>query len=81
MFAYAKTHNKDEAQSLNDTLAALKQFGSMFVTQMPADKGKLAQSALDNLKIDRAGDEVQLKLSVPQADIAALMRTVVKKKA
>lgn len=81
MFASAKTHNNDEAASLNDTLAALKQFGSMFVTQMPADKGKLAQSALENLKIERAGDEVQLKLSVPQADIAALMRTVVKKKA
>jgi len=81
VFASAKTNNPDEAASLNDTLIGLKQLGAMVVPQLKVDQRKLAQNALDNLKIDVAGNEVQLKLSIPQADIATLMRTVGKKKA
>jgi hypothetical protein len=81
MFASAKTNNPEEAASLNDTLGGLKQLGAMVVSQLKVDQRKLAQNALDNLRIDVAGNEVQLKLSIQQADLATLMRTVGKKKA
>jgi hypothetical protein len=81
MFASAKTNNPEEAASLNDTLAGLKQLGAMVVPQLKVDQRKLAQNALENLRIEVAGNEVQLKLSIPQADLATLRRTVGKKKA
>jgi len=81
VFASAKTNNPEEAASLNDTLIGLKQLGAMVVSQLKVDQRKLAQNALENLRIDVAGNEVQLKLSIPQADLATLMRTVGKKKA
>jgi hypothetical protein len=79
MVSAAKTHNADEAQSLNDTLGALKQFGAMLVGQLKPDKSRLAQNALDNLRIEKAGDEVRISLSIPRSDIATLMRSLKKK--
>jgi hypothetical protein len=81
MFASAKTNNPEDAASLNDTLGGLKQLGAMVVSQLKVDQRKLAQNALDNLRIEVAGNEVQLKLSIQQADLATLLRTVGKKKA
>lgn len=81
MFASAKTNSPDDAASLSDTLAGLKQLGAILIAQMKVDQRKLAQNAMDNLKIDQAGNEVQLRLSIPQSDLATLMKTVGKKKA
>jgi hypothetical protein len=77
--AIARTANADQAKSLGDTLAAFKQFGAMFVSQLPPDKGKMAQAALDSLTITTAGNETQLKLEVAQAIINELMRGLQKK--
>jgi len=80
MSASAKTHNDTEAQSLTDTLSALKQFGAMLAGQLPVDVRQLAQNGLDNLQIEHVGDQENLRLRIPQSDIASLMKTINKKK-
>jgi hypothetical protein len=74
MFLAARTVNADSARNLSDTLAALKQFGAIFVGRMPAPKGSIARAALDNLKITTQGNELQIRTAVAQADIAPLLR-------
>jgi hypothetical protein len=77
--AIARTERADQAKSLGDTLAALKQFGGVFISQLPPDKGKLAQAALDSLTITTEGNETQLKLELAQAIINQLMQSLQKK--
>jgi hypothetical protein len=55
-------------------LEGLKQLGAFFVARMPAPKGPVARSALDNLKITIQGAELQIRTAVAQADLASLMR-------
>lgn len=69
----ARTANAEQAQQLNDTLAALKQFGGMMVGQLPGPKGKLARSALDSLRITTQANELQITLAIPQTEITSLM--------
>lgn len=76
--AIARTDRADQAKSLGDTLAAFKQFGAMFIAQLPPDKGKMAQAALDSLTITTAGNETQLKLELAQTVINELMRSLQK---
>jgi hypothetical protein len=77
--AIARTERADQAKSLGETLAAFKQFGGMFVSQLPPDKSKLAQAALDSVTITTEGNETQLKLELAQAIINELMRSFQKK--
>jgi hypothetical protein len=72
----ARTETADQARALSDTLNALKQFGAMVIPQLPPDTGKIAQNALDSMKIGAAGNEASLNLEVSQADITTLMRTL-----
>lgn len=74
MFLAARTTNADSARNLSDTLAALKQFGAIFVGRLPAAKGTVAQTALDNLKITTQGSELQIRTAVAQAEIGPLLR-------
>jgi hypothetical protein len=74
--AIARTDRADQAKALGDTLSALKQFGGMFVSQLPPDKGKMAQAAIDSLSITTAGNETQIKLALAQAAINELMRNL-----
>jgi hypothetical protein len=74
--AIARTDQPGQAKSLGDTLAAFKQFGGMAISQLPADKAKLAQAALDSLTITTEGNETQVKLEVAQAIINELMRNL-----
>jgi hypothetical protein len=74
MFLAARTVNADSAKNLSDTLEALKQFGAIFVGRMPAPKGSVARTALDNLKITAQGNELQIRTAVAQTDIAPLLR-------
>jgi hypothetical protein len=76
LMAIARTDRAEQARSLGDTLSALKQFGGMFVSQLPPGKGKLAQAALDNLTITTEGNETQVKLALAQAVINELMRNL-----
>jgi hypothetical protein len=76
MLAVARTENAGQAQSLSDTLSSLKQFGGVLVSQLPAETGKLAQNALDNLRIGAQGNEASIRLELQQADISTLMRVL-----
>jgi hypothetical protein len=70
----ARTEKPEQAQSLSDSFAALRQFSGFIVGQLPADKGKLAQSVIDSLKVTTAGNDLQIRLEVAQTDIATLVR-------
>lgn len=76
--ATARTERAEQAKSLGDTLSALKQFGGMAISQLPPDKSKLAQAALDSLTITTEGNETQLRLELVQAVINELMRSLQK---
>jgi len=73
--AVARTETPDEAKTLSDTLAALKQFGAMVIPQLPPETRKVAQNALDSLKIAASGNETSLNVEISQADISTLMHT------
>jgi hypothetical protein len=70
----ARTEKPEQAQNLNDSFAALKQFSSFIIAQLPADKAKLAQNVIDNMKVTTEGTDLQIRLEVAQTDIASLVR-------
>ncbi|HEV2914160.1 MAG TPA: hypothetical protein VGX92_12840 [Pyrinomonadaceae bacterium] len=74
MLMVAHTEKPEQARSLNDSLAALRQFSGFLIAQLPADKGKLAQSVIDNLKVTTEGSDLQIRLEIAQTDIASLVR-------
>jgi hypothetical protein len=64
-----------DAKQLFDTAEALRQVAPGLIS-MAGAKGKFAQGAINSLKITTKGNEVQLRLEVPQADISALLRAL-----
>jgi hypothetical protein len=64
-----------DARQLYQTLDALRQVAPGLIT-LAGERGKVAQNAVNNLKITSRGNEVQLRLDVPQSDIAALLRAL-----
>ena len=73
LFIGAKTVDADAAKNLGDTLEGLKQFGALFVGRLTGAKGVLAKSALTNLKIVTAANELQIRTAVAQSDIGPLV--------
>jgi len=45
----------------------------MFVGRLSGAKGVLAKSALANMQISTAANELQIRTAVPQADVGPLM--------
>jgi hypothetical protein len=80
MLAIARTENAGQAQSLSETLTALKQFGGVVAGQLPAETNKLAMSALESLKIGAQGNETSIRLELQQSDITTLIRVLKPKK-
>jgi hypothetical protein len=74
MLMVARTEKPEQAQSLSDSFAALKQFSSFIIAQLPADKRKLAQNVVDNMKVTTEGTDLQIRLEIAQTDIASLVR-------
>jgi hypothetical protein len=76
MLTVARTENATQAQSLNDTIAAAKQFAAMLASHVSRDsaKGKLVENALESMKVTMQGNEVQIRLELAQADVATLVR-------
>jgi hypothetical protein len=76
MLAVARTENPDQARSLNETIAFLKQAASMLASHVSKDtsKGKLVENALTSLKVTTEGNEVRVRLELAQTDIATLVR-------
>ncbi|MCA1591593.1 MAG: hypothetical protein LC754_02870 [Acidobacteria bacterium] len=69
-----RTLTAQDAKSLGDTVAALKQFAPALINISGA-KGKLAKNAIESLTVTTQGNEVQLRLELSPGDIATL-RTV-----
>ena len=67
--------NADDAKQLYMTADAMRQVAPGLIS-LAGEKGKFAQSAINNLKITTRGNEVQLRLDVPQSDIANLLRAL-----
>jgi hypothetical protein len=73
LFLAARAASADAAKSLGDTLEGLKQVGAFFVGRMTGAKGVLAKSALANMQIVTAANELQIRTAVPPEDIGPLM--------
>ena len=73
LFIGAKTVNADAARNLSDTLEGLRQLGALFIGRLSGARGALAKSALSNLKVVTQANELQIRTSVAQAEIAPLM--------
>lgn len=71
-----RTLNAADAKNLGETLAALKQLAPLFLGRLTGDKQRLARSAVESLRVTTQGNEVQLRLEIPQADITTLVRTL-----
>lgn len=80
LLAVTRTENPGQAQTLSETLTALKQFGAVVVGQLPAEQSKLAQNALDSMKIGAEGNETSIRFELKQSDITTLMRMLQPKK-
>jgi hypothetical protein len=70
----ARTVDTYSAKNLSDTVEGLKMLGGLAVGRMSGAKGLLAQSALEHLTVNTAGNEVQIKTAVTQSQVAPLMR-------
>lgn len=73
LFLAARAVNAEAAKNLSTTIEGLTQFGAFFVGRLSGAKGVLAKSALSNLKIVNAANEVQLRTSVAQAEVGPLL--------
>jgi hypothetical protein len=73
LFLAARAVNATAAKSLGDTLEGLKQFGALLVGRLSGAKGVLAKSALSNMKIVTAANELQIRTSVSQAEVGPLL--------
>jgi hypothetical protein len=69
----ARTVDTYSAKNLGDTVEGLKQLGSFFVGRLTAEKGALARTALNNLKVTAAGNELQVRTAVAQSQVAPLI--------
>jgi len=74
MFVAARTVTPAAAKSLGDTIEGLKTLAGFLVGGMPAPKGPVARTALNNLKITTQGNELQVRTAVAQVDITPLLR-------
>lgn len=66
------TGSPDQANALNSTLGALKQFSGLAVSQAPADLRQTVQGVFDSLKITTQGNEVQVTTTFPTAGILSM---------
>jgi hypothetical protein len=64
-----------DAKQLYDTVDALRQIAPGFIAMAGAKWG-FARGLVDGMKVTTKGDEVQLRLEVPQADIATVLKAL-----
>jgi hypothetical protein len=64
-----------DAKQLFDTIEALRQIAPGLLS-MAGDKARLAQNAVNSLKVTTKANEVQLRLELPQSDISSLLRSL-----
>ena len=71
-----RTLSAKDAGSLSDTVEAVRQFAPALMGGLSGERGKLARSAVQNLKVTTQGNEVQLRLDLSQSELATLLRTL-----
>ena len=64
-----------DAKQLYDVVSALRQIAPGFISMAGAKWG-FARGMVDSMKITTKGNEVQLRLDVPQADIATVLKSL-----
>lgn len=64
-----------DAKQLYDVVNALRQLAPSFIS-MAGEKWGFARGLVDNMKLTTKGNEVQLRLEVPQADIATVLKSL-----
>lgn len=70
-----RTETAADATQLYKTADALKQIAPGFIL-MAGERWKFANGLVNNLKLTTKGNEVQLRLDVPQNDIASILRAL-----
>jgi hypothetical protein len=73
--AALRAASASDAKQLFDTIEALRQIAPGLVS-MAGDKARFAQNAINSLKVTTKGNEVQLRLEVPQSDVSAFLRVL-----
>jgi hypothetical protein len=69
----ARTEKDADAKNLADTLNALKQFAGLAMGNLKPDQQKLAENALETLKVVNEGNETRLLLEINRNDFPALL--------
>jgi hypothetical protein len=64
-----------DAKQLFDTVEALRQIAPGLIS-VAGEKGRFARGLVDSLKLTTKGNEVQLRVEVPQADVSTLLRSL-----
>jgi hypothetical protein len=64
-----------DAKQLYDVVSALRQLAPGFIS-MAGEKWGFARGLVDGMKLTTKGNEVQLRLEVPQADIATVLKSL-----
>lgn len=64
-----------DAKQLYDVMNALRQLAPSFIS-MAGEKWGFARGLVDSMKLTTKGNEVQLRLEVPQADIATVLKSL-----
>jgi hypothetical protein len=64
-----------DARQLYDVVGALRQIAPGFIS-LAGEKWGFARGMIDGMKVTTKGNEVQLRLDVPQADIATVLKAL-----
>jgi hypothetical protein len=75
MTTVLRAQTAGDAKQLYETAEAIRRIAPGLIT-MAGEKAKFAKGLIDSLKITTKGNEVQLHLEVPQADISTLLRAL-----
>ena len=75
MMTTLRAGSGSDAKQLYDVVNALRQIAPGFIS-MAGAKWAFARGLVDGMKITTAGNEVQLRLDVPQADIATVLKAL-----
>ncbi len=78
MSVTAVTEKPQQAQELKDTLEGLKDLGKSLLGMSKAPDKKLYAKLLGNVKVSNVSNELNLDLTIPQADIDALVSMIKK---
>ncbi len=74
MMVVARTDSIEAAKNLALTVESLQQIGGILIMGMAEPRKTLAESALNNLKVNARANEVEIRTQVTAASLAALVK-------